>query len=227
MSKAKSDKSPVEGARILVVDDHPIFRAGLTGLLKTQPDLIVCGEAEDARRGMLAVEELRPDLVLMDIGLPDKSGLELLKDLHAQYPDLPVLVISMHDETLYAGRVLRAGGRGYLMKQEGPEHILQAIRKVLAGKVFVSERMAELLLDNMSAGSTRIATSPVAKLTDREFEVLRMIGGGRDTHEIAEALHLSMKTVDTHRAHIREKLGVKNGTELIHFATRWLNEKQC
>jgi DNA-binding NarL/FixJ family response regulator len=217
-------KTPIS-KRVLVIDDHPIFRAGIIGLLKAEVDMEICGEADDARRGFEAIEQTKPDLVLMDIGLPDKSGLDLLKDVHALHPGLPVLIISMHDETLYAERVLRAGGRGYLMKQEVPDKILHAIRKVLAGKVSVSERIAEMILDTMSGHGSKIATSPISKLTDREFEVLRLIGNAKDTHEIADVLHLSMKTVDTHRAHIREKLELKNGTELIHYATRWVNEQ--
>jgi DNA-binding NarL/FixJ family response regulator len=225
MKQPKPPEPASPAKRVLVIDDHPIFRAGLVGLIKTEPELSVCGEAEDARQAMTAVQKLQPDIVLMDIGLPDKSGLDLLKDIHAALPEMPVLVISMHDETLFAERVLRAGGRGYLMKQEGPDKILQAIRKVISGKVSLSERASELLFDQMSSNGHRKTTSPLAKLTDREFEVLRLIGMGKDTHEIADALHLSTKTVDTHRAHVRDKLGLKNPTELVHYATRWVNEQ--
>jgi DNA-binding NarL/FixJ family response regulator len=206
---------------VLVVDDHPVFRAGLIGLLQHEPDLTVCGEAEDAARTIAAVEKLMPDLVLLDMGLPDRSGLELLKDLRAMRPELPVLIISMHDETLYAERVLRAGGRGYIMKQAGPEKIIEAVRKVLGGGTYVSERTSALILENISGNKRSDTPSAIARLTDRELEILRLIGTGREAHDIATHLQLSIKTVDTHRAHIREKLGLKNTTELIHYAARW------
>jgi DNA-binding NarL/FixJ family response regulator len=210
--------------RVLIVDDHPIFRAGLTGLVNLETELTVCGEANDAAQAMQAVEKLHPDLVLLDMSLPGKGGLELLKDIRAIAPQMPVLIISMHDETLYAERVIKAGGRGYIMKQEGPEKIVQAIRKVLGGSISVSERIAAQILDAMS-GSKGGTNSSVSTLTDREFEVYRLLGQGKEPHEIARTLHLSIKTVDTHRAHIRQKLGLRNATELIHHATRWTAEQ--
>lgn len=210
--------------RVLIVDDHPIFRAGLTGLVNLEAELIVCGEANDATQAMHALEKLHPDLVLLDMSLPGKGGLELLKDIRALSPQTPVLIISMHDETLYAERVIKAGGRGYIMKQEGPEKIVQAIRKVLSGSISVSERIAAQILDAMSGGKGG-ASSSVSTLTDREFEVYRLLGQGKEPHEIARTLHLSIKTVDTHRAHIRQKLGLRNATELIHHATRWTAEQ--
>ena len=173
---------------------------------------------------MHALEKLHPDLVLLDMSLPGKGGLELLKDIRALSPQTPVLIISMHDETLYAERVIKAGGRGYIMKQEGPEKIVQAIRKVLSGSISVSERIAAQILDAMSGGKGG-ASSSVSTLTDREFEVYRLLGQGKEPHEIARTLHLSIKTVDTHRAHIRQKLGLRNATELIHHATRWTAEQ--
>lgn len=206
--------------RVLIVDDHPIFRAGLTSLVNLEAELAVCGEANDAAQAMHALEKLHPDLVLLDMSLPGKGGLELLKDIRAIAPQTPVLIISMHDETLYAERVIKAGGRGYIMKQEGPEKIVQAIRKVLGGGISVSERIAAQILDAMS-GSKGGTSSSVSTLTDREFEVYRLLGQGKEPHEIARTLHLSIKTVDTHRAHIRQKLGLRNATELIHHATRW------
>ena len=213
--------------RVLIVDDHPIFRAGLTGLVNLEAGLTVCGEANDAAQAMQAVEKLHPDLVLLDMSLPGKGGLELLKDIRAIAPQTPVLIISMHDETLYAERVIKAGGRGYIMKQEGPEKIVQAVRKVLSGGISVSERIAAQILDAMSGGKSGKSgtSSSVSTLTDREFEVYRLLGQGKEPHEIARTLHLSIKTVDTHRAHIRQKLGLRNGTELIHHATRWTAEQ--
>jgi len=221
-------KQPLNDApakkRVLIVDDHPIFRAGLTSLVNLETELAVCGEANDAAQAMHALEKLHPDLVLLDMSLPGKGGLELLKDIRAIAPQTPVLIISMHDETLYAERVIKAGGRGYIMKQEGPEKIVQAIRKVLGGGISVSERIAAQILDAMS-GSKGGSSSSVSTLTDREFEVYRLLGQGKEPHEIARTLHLSIKTVDTHRAHIRQKLGLRNATELIHHATRWTAEQ--
>ena len=212
-------------ARIFIVDDHPIFRAGLAGILRQQPHLTVCGEADTAAKAFEEIPRAKPDLLLTDIGLPGKSGLELLKDLHAFQPGLPVLAISMHDEALYAERVLKAGGRGYIMKQAGPEMLLKAIDQVLAGHVYVSEKMAADILEHIVSPGTKAKSSPIGKLTDREFEVLRLIGEGKDGRQIAKDLHLSVKTVSCHQAHIKEKLGLVNSTALIHFAARWVGEE--
>ena len=212
--------------KVFVVDDHPVFRDGLVRIVGRVPGLEVCGEADNAMQAFDGISKLNPDLVLMDIGLPGKSGLELLQDVHAINPALPVLVISMHDETLYAERVLRAGGRGYIMKQEGPEKITEAIIKVLSGQVYASAQTAATILDALSRPrSAASSTSAVGKLTDRELEVLRLTGQGKDNHQIAQELHISLKTVDTHRSHIREKLGLKNGTELVHYAVRWAGDQ--
>jgi DNA-binding NarL/FixJ family response regulator len=224
MPRKKPQNETPARRRVLIVDDHPIFRAGLTGLVNLEAELTVCGEAHDAAQAMQALEKLKPDLVLLDMSLPGKSGLELLKDIRALAPQMPVLIISMHDETLFAERVIRAGGRGYIMKQEGPEKIVQAIRRVLSGGISVSERISSQILDAMSGGQGGPATS-VSTLTDREFEVYRLLGQGKEPHEIARNLHLSIKTVDTHRMHIRQKLGLRNATELIHHATRWTAEQ--
>jgi DNA-binding NarL/FixJ family response regulator len=186
---------------------------------------MICGEADTAAKAFEEIPRAKPDILLTDIGLPGKSGLELIKDLHAFQPSLPVLVLSMHDETLYAERVLRAGGRGYIMKQEGPGKLMDAITKVLAGQVYVSERMAAGILNRIVQPGSRATTSPVGNLTDREFEVLRLIGEGKEGHEIAQALHLSLKTVHCHRAKIRQKLGLKTGAAIVHFAARWLSEQ--
>jgi len=221
-SPAPTNPEPPK-TRVLIVDDHPVFRTGLAGLVNLEKDLTICGEAQDATQAMKALELLKPDLVLMDLSLPGKSGLELLKDFRAMSPRTPVLMISMHDETLYAERVIRAGGKGYIMKQEGPERIIQGIRKVLSGGIFVSERISALILDALSG--TKSGTSPVSSLTDREFEVYRLLGQGQEPHEIAHVLHVSIKTVDTHRMHIRRKLSLRNATELIHHATRWVAEQ--
>lgn len=224
-STAKSDgpKQPVK--KVLIVDDHPVFREGLATIVSQINGLKVCGTANEAVGAFDAVMRLEPDLLLMDLNLPGKSGLELLQDVHAMRPDLPVLVISMHDEHLYAERVLRAGGRGYIMKQEGPEKMKEAILKVLGGQVYASERTAAAILDALSRPRTAASASVLSRLTDRELEILRMIGQGKESRIISDELHISIKTVDTHRGHLKEKLGLKNGTELIHYAVRWVGEQ--
>jgi DNA-binding NarL/FixJ family response regulator len=207
--------------RILIVDDHPMMRQGLVQLIGAESDLAICGEAENAENALDCLGALKPDLVLADISLPGKNGLELIKDFHVIQPGLPVLVISMHDESLYAGRVLRAGGRGYIMKQEGGKKLMQAIRQVLDGKIYVSEKMSAEILESFSGRRAGTEGSPVEKLTDREFEVFQFLGQGNGTREIAEKLHLSVKTVEVHRANIKVKLKLKSASELIRFAVRW------
>jgi DNA-binding NarL/FixJ family response regulator len=221
---AKQLPKQKERKRIFIVDDHPVFREGLVGLIQRESDLTVCGEADNARQALSSIERLKPDVVLADMGLPARSGLELLKDLRALQAETAVLVISMHEETLYAERVLRAGGRGYIMKQEGPEKILQGIRQVLEGQICVSAKMSGRILDAFSGRAK--PSSPIAGLTDREFEVLRLIGQGKNSQAIAEQLHLSSKTVDAHRTHLKEKLNLKNGTELICYAARWMEQEE-
>jgi DNA-binding NarL/FixJ family response regulator len=207
--------------RILIVDDHPVFRDGLAGLTGREPDWTVCGVADNAQDALAAIERLKPALVLVDISLPGRSGLELIKDIRALHPATAALVISMHDEMLYAERVLRAGGRGYIMKQEGPEKILEAIRTVLAGQLYLSGKMSTRLLDSFSGHRGR-AKSPISQLTDRQLEILQLTGLGIDSRTIARKLHLSFKTVDAHRAQIRAKLELKNYTELVSYAARWV-----
>lgn len=217
---------PSTRKQIFIVDDHPVFREGLVVLVNREADLAVCGEADNALQAQTAIERLKPDLVLADIGIPGKSGLELIKDLRARLPEIAVLVISMHDETLYAERVLHAGGRGYIMKQEAPEKMLQAIRQVLDGQIAVSGKMSARILDTLSDRRHK-TDSPIARLTDREFEILQLIGHGKDSHAIAEQLHLSVKTVDAHRGNLKEKLELKSGTELICYAARWMGAQSA
>lgn len=207
--------------RILIVDDHPMMRQGLAQLIGLEPDLAICGEAETAEQALGMVDRLKPDLVLADISLPGKNGLELIKDFQALLPGLPVLVISMHDESLYAGRVLRAGGRGYIMKQEGGKKLMLAIRQVLTGKIYVSEKMSAEILETFSGRRAGTEASPMENLTDREFEVFQLIAQGQGTRGIAEKLHLSVKTVDVHRANIKAKLKLNSAAELLRFAVRW------
>jgi DNA-binding NarL/FixJ family response regulator len=218
MSK-KTAASPKK--QVLIVDDHPMMRQGLVQLIGLEPDLAVCGEAENAGVALDAIGTLKPDLVLADISLPGKNGLELIKDFQTIQPGLPVLVISMHDESLYAERVLRAGGRGYIMKQEGGKKLMQAIRQVLDGKIYVSEKMSADILEIFSGRRAGAESSPLEKLTDREFEIFQLIGQGQRTRDIAEKLHLSVKTVDAHRANIKTKLKLNSATELVRYAVRW------
>jgi len=220
-SRKKPLAAPVK-KRILIVDDHPMMRQGLAQLIEAEPDLSVCGEAETAGSAFESIAALKPDLVLADISLPDKSGLELIKDFQSVHPGLPVLVISMHDESLFAERVLRAGGRGYIMKQEGGKKLMLAIRQVLSGQIYVSERMSARILEIFSGRREEAESSPVGKLTDREFEVFQLIGQGRSTKEIATQLRLSAKTVEVHRINVKQKLQLKSASELIHYAVRWV-----
>ncbi len=222
MSRKEQATSPSKRTKILLVDDHPLMRRGQADLLNREADFAVCGEAGTAKEAMEAITKLKPDLVLVDMGLPDKDGLELIKDIQALHPGLPVLAMSMQDESLYAARVLRAGGRGYVMKQEGPERLAAAIRTVLSGQVALSPRMSAKILDSLVGGTGKADADPEAKLTDRELEVLRQFGEGWSTDEIAGRLHLSPKTVDVHRGHIKEKLGFKTTPEFTRFAIRWV-----
>lgn len=208
--------------RILIVDDHPFMRAGLAQLIDRQPDMRVCREAGNPAEALQALAREVPDLVLTDITMPGRSGAEFIKDLLALHPGLPVLVISMHDEAIYAERMLRAGTRGYIMKEAGGEALLAALRQVLSGQLYLSGKLSARLLETLTGGQPRGSTSPIAKLTDREFEVFRLIGQGKSTHDIAAQLHLSTKTVDVHRANIKGKLGITDGTALVRHAVRWV-----
>lgn len=211
--------------RVLIVDDHPMMRTGLAQLIGNEDDLKVGAEADNAGQALDAVAKQKFDLMLLDISLPDKNGLELIKDIRALKPELPILVVSMHDEMIYAERVLRAGARGYIMKQEGGQKFLVAIRQVLAGKVFVSEKMSARILENFSGNKAENSGSPVQRLSDREFEVFQLIGQGIGTRDIAGRLHLSVKTVEVHRANIKEKLQLTTATELVRYAVRWLDSQ--
>ena len=220
-------KKPKKSKRtVLIVDDHPMMRQGLSQLINSEPDLMACGEAENAQQAMELAARKTPDLVLADISLPDKHGLELLKDIQVLYPGLPVLVVSMHDESLYAERVLRAGGRGYIMKQEGGKMMIQAIRTVLSGQIYVSEKMSAKILEIFSGRRSETSRSPIEKLTDREFEVFQLIGQGTGTRQIALALHLSVKTVEVHRLHIKKKLELDDAPSLVRYAVRWVETQK-
>jgi DNA-binding NarL/FixJ family response regulator len=218
--------SPPSRRRLLLVDDHPFMRAGLAQLIERQPDLAVCGEAADPAEAMRALASSQPDLILADLTMPGRSGLEFIKDLLASSPNLAVLVVSMHDEIVYAERALRAGARGYIMKEAGGEALLGAIRQVLRGEVYVSPRMSARVLESMTARKPRGSSSPIEQLSDREFEVFQLIGQGKSTRDIAAQLHLSSKTVDVHRGNIKAKLGLTDATALIRHAVRWVETQK-
>jgi DNA-binding NarL/FixJ family response regulator len=221
MKAAKSRRTAALRKRVLILDDHPITRYGLIQLINREPDLLVCGDAEDVPQALAAVKSVRPDLVLADITMPGRSGLEFIKDVQVQHPDVAVLVMSMHDENLYAERVLRAGGRGYIMKNEGGERILEAIRQVLQGRVYVSPNVSAALLDGLTRPRARASQAVPGVLSDREFEVFQLIGQGLSGRQIGQRLNLSIKTVGTHRQHIKRKLGMRTGPELVRQAVRW------
>jgi DNA-binding NarL/FixJ family response regulator len=212
--------------RILVVDDHPIVRQGLALLINQEADLVVCGEAEEAMGAMHVLASSKPDILIVDISLSGPDGIDLLKNIRNLYPTLPVLILSMHDESIYAERALRAGANGYIMKQEATEKVLVALRRILAGEIYVSDRIANKMLKHYITGSSTIRQSSIADLSDRELEVFRLIGEGHGTRQIAEELHLSVKTVESYQAHIKEKLSLRSARELMQHAIQWnMNEK--
>jgi DNA-binding NarL/FixJ family response regulator len=208
-------------ARVFVVDDHPIVRGGLAQLINHEADLQVCGEAADAATAFDRIEALKPDVAVVDLSLHGPDGLELVKNLRTRNIPVPVVILSMHDETLYAERALRAGARAYLMKQEAAEQVLVALRRVLAGDIYVSDRMANRLLGQIGGARPASGESPLRCLSDRELDVFRRIGRGRGTRHIAEELHLSVKTVESYRTHIKEKLGLTSAIELVRCAVEW------
>lgn len=207
--------------RILLVDDHPIVRRGLALLIDREPDLAVCGEADGAHSAFSAIDTLRPELVVLDISLSGPDGLDVLKEIRSKTGSLPVLILSMHDETIYAERAMRAGANGYIMKQEATEKVLIAIRRILQGEVYLSDRLTNTMLQQFVHGTAPAKTSPLVNLTDRELEVFRLIGGGHGTRQIADELHLSVKTIESYQAHIKEKLALRNARELVQHAIEW------
>ena len=211
--------------RILLVDDHPVMRFGLAQLVNLEDDLTIIGEAGTAAEAMKILESSEPDLAVVDLTLPDKSGIELIKDAKAVRPALAILVVSMHDENLYAERALRAGAKGYIMKEEAAEKLIEAIQTVLAGGVFVSPNMSQRIVEMFSGGGSSKAATPLEKLSDRELEVFEHIGRGLGSKEVAEKLNVSPRTVDAHRAHIKEKLGIRDSRELIRRAVQWLDNR--
>jgi DNA-binding NarL/FixJ family response regulator len=218
-------ESPTGKVKVFVVDDHPIVRQGLSQLIEREPDLMVCGEAEDARTALDTYAPLQPDILIVDVSLEGPDGIELLKTIRSRDAKLPVLILSMHDESLYAERALRAGANGYIMKQEATDRVLIAIRQILGGEVYVSDRMAQKMMHQFVGRPGITGRSGVAELTDRELEVFRLIGQGHATRQIAEELHLSVKTVESYYAHIKDKLSLKNARELVQHAVQWVTNQ--
>jgi DNA-binding NarL/FixJ family response regulator len=207
--------------RVFVVDDHPIVRQGLALLINRESDLMVCGEAEDAHTAVQLVATTNPDILVVDISLNGPDGLDLLKDVRTKHPELPVLILSMHDESIYAERALRAGAQGYIMKQEATEKVLVALRRILSHEIYVSEHIANRMLQRYIGSPSGGTPSSIADLTDRELEVFRLIGEGHSTRQIAEELHISVKTVESYQAHIKEKLSLRSARELVQHAIQW------
>jgi DNA-binding NarL/FixJ family response regulator len=207
--------------KIFLVDDHPLVREWLTNLIHQQPDLVVCGESEDAPHALQDISTAKPDVTIVDISLKQSSGIELIKNIKRLHPSIAIIVLSMHDERLYAERALRAGARGYIMKSETAKKVVAVIRQVLAGKIYISESLTELFAEKFLDGRLLTGDSPVEQLSDRELEVFQLLGKGYETHKVAEMMNVSMKTVQTHCAHIKEKLKLTNAAELLREAVRW------
>jgi DNA-binding NarL/FixJ family response regulator len=207
--------------RILLVDDHPIVRDGLAERINREADLNVCGEAEDRFEAIEAIEKHKPDLVIVDIALKTSNGIELIKDIHSRWPKLSMLVVSMHDEALYAERALRAGARGYLTKQEATHSILTGIRRILDGEIYMNQKTASMVLGRLATNRGKAADSVVDLLAEREMQVFELIGSGLSTRHIAERLHIDVKTVETYRARIKEKLSLKDSSDLLQMAIKW------
>jgi len=223
MTPVEQSATPVARTRVFIVDDHPIVRQGLAQMLKQEMDFSVCGEAEDAQGALQAIVELQPDLVLLDLSLKGGSGLVLIRALKARQSTIPVLVVSMHDESLYVERVLRAGARGYIMKQEATDTMMHAIRRVLRGEIYVSDRMMTKVLGRLVLDAADPDASALERLSHRELEVFRLIGEGHSTRHISEVLRVSTKTVDAHRAHIKQKLKLPDTGALVRYAMHWVD----
>jgi DNA-binding NarL/FixJ family response regulator len=223
----RSDREKENSIRIVVVDDHPLFRHGLVQLLNSEKTFSVCGEASSASEAMTVVRSQKPSMVIADLGLKGANGIELTKSLRAEFPKMPVLVLSMHDEPTYAVRSLRAGANGYVTKEEALGSVLVAVREVVSGRTYLSPGMASDVISNVVLSKTSPGQSPTDQLTDRELEILERIGKGEEVKVIAKALHLSPKTVETHRAHIKEKLKLANARQVARFAVQWASAREA
>lgn len=213
-------------SRVLIVDDHPIVRQGLRRLIEQEDDLAVCGEAESTREAKTAIRELKPDVVIVDISLKQGDGIELVKDARAHYAQLPILVLSMHDEAIYAERMLSAGANGYIMKQAASDQFLIALRRVLDGGIYVSEIVGNSMIQKFASGGAYISANPIDRLSNRELQILHMIGRGLSTRQAAEALNLSVKTVESHRQRIKRKLNLSTGSQLVQYAVNWFSGRE-
>lgn len=206
---------------VFIIDDHPIVRKGLAQLLDQEPDLVVCGEAADVREARVGLERTRPDVVILDLSLRDSDGLELIKEIRAKHGQLPVLVLSMHDETIYAERLLSAGANGYIMKQAAADQLLVAVRRVLSGGIYVSEKVGASMIERFAVAGRSQSADPIDRLSNRELQVLNLIGRGKTTREIADNLNLSVKTIESHRQRIKKKLNLTTAPQLVQFAVNW------
>ncbi len=224
MNKKQNDS--IKGKRkIFIVDDHPIVRKGLAQMINQETDLVVCGEADSAQHALESLKKSQPDLIIVDISLQGIDGIELIKIIKARYSNLPALVVSMHDESLFAERALRVGARGYIMKQEAIEKMMEAIRRVLRGELYISEGVSANIVKRFIDGKTETTKSAIESLSDRELEVFQLIGKGIGTRQIADNLNVSIKTVESYRANIKDKLNLKNATELMKHAVHWVESR--
>ncbi len=227
MKRASTDPSPVVASKagVFIVDDHPMLREGIKAVINQQPDMVVCGEAGGVAEALKQIESAQPGLILVDLSLKDGNGLDLLKDLHIRWPRIPTLVLSMHDEMFYAERVLYAGARGFVAKEEGSERVVEAIRQVLAGQPYLSPRVTSKILRKNIGGAVRNEEPSPECLSDRELQVLELIGNGYASGEIAEKLHLSVKTIETHRENMKQKLKLGTGSQLVKYAVQWMRHR--
>src|SRR6266404_3829290 len=216
---------PPDAKRIVIVDDHPLFRKGLEEMIHSDGTFAVCGEADNTAEATDVIRKLHPDLAIVDLSLPGANGIELIKNIRAEFSKLPILVLSMHDESLYALRALRAGAEGYVMKHEAMANVIQAIHEVFSGRPYLSPAMAAQVITKFAKRSSEDESDAVDELSDRELEILELIGKGNEVRQIAKRLHLSPKTVETHRAHIKEKLQLKNAREVARFAVQWVSAR--
>ena len=213
-----------QATRLLIVDDHPLVRSGIKALIQLEDDMEVCGEAEDHMEAMSAIDQNQPDLVLVDISLKNSNGLNLLRDISQQHPDVQTLAVSMHDEYTYAVRCLKAGAKGYVMKQEGTEKIRDAIRHVISGRTYLSEKMTESAVEQLGPGRAQVGANPTDALSNRELELFQLTGQGKEISEIAEIMNISPRTVEVHRSHIKKKLGLRTSTDIFQMAYDWLRQ---
>ena len=226
MAKTLTKDAGTSTTRIVIVDDHPLVREGLIGLLAAQSDFVVCGEAAGATEARQVVTETKPDVAIIDLTLSDGSGIELIKEFRTSFPDIKLLVLSMHDESLFAERALRAGALGYVSKHEASRTIVQAVRTILSGKLYLSPKLTELVVQRAFVAGADLSRPAVDRLTEREREVFELIGQGLSSRQIAVKLEVSPKTIETHREHIKEKLELTTSTELTRYAVQWVLENQ-